>query len=333
MTTPPTMEDVALAAGVSHQTVSRVLNNHPHVSERTKKSVIAAIDKLGYRRNASARSLATRSSRIIGAVIVELGQYGPSNTLLGLQQAALEDDYIVNVVGLTSPGSTAVRESLDHLLGHPLDGIIVVAPVDSALDTLKDLKLPVPLVIIASGSTQEPNTVSVDQSLGARLAVRHLIKEGHETIAHLSGPPDWIDARQRRDGWARELAALQSAPGQLLEGDWSSESGYQRGLEIDVSSTSAIFVANDQMALGLMRALHERGLNVPGDISVVGFDDQPESSYFYPPLTTVRQDFHGLGRLSLDLLVSKIEGQEFTGSTLVAPALVIRDSTGPRPQK
>lgn len=330
---PPTMEDVALSAGVSHQTVSRVLNDHPHVSERTKKNVLAAIEELGYRRNASARSLVTRSAQIIGAVIVGLGQYGPSNTLLGLQEAALEDDYLVSVVGARNPGNTAIRESLDHLLGHPLDGIIVVAPYDSALALTQDLKLPVPMVIISAGEQTVANMVGVNQTLGAHLAVRHLIAHGHRAIAHLAGPAEWTESRQRLTGWETELANHGLPPGELLVGDWSAESGYRQGLEFDVAKTSAIFAANDQMALGLMRALHERGLRVPEDISVVGFDDQPEASHFFPPLTTVSQDFHGLGRRGLDVLVSQIEGTAFAGETLLKPTLVIRGSTGPAPAK
>ncbi|MFB9796395.1 LacI family DNA-binding transcriptional regulator [Arthrobacter citreus] len=300
---PPTMEDVARVAGVSHQTVSRVLNDHPNVSPQTKEKVSAAIGALGYRRNAAARSLVTRSSKVIGVIITELEQYGPASTLLGLQEAAFRNGYFVSVAGLRELTPSAVLESVNHLLNQAPDGIVVVAPVQAGVDLFRDLELKIPLDIVAGGLAPEGS-----QEQAARMAVGHLADLGHRSIAHLAGPEQWMDAQRRASGWRTELQArgLPAAP--PMTGDWGAESGYRNGLAFDAAAHSAVFVANDQMALGFMRALHERGISVPGDVSVVGFDDQPEAAYFLPPLTTVRQDFRGMGRYCIDQLLLEITG-------------------------
>lgn len=328
----PTMEDVAQLAGVSHQTVSRVLNGHPNVSSKARDRVSTAIAELGYRRNASARSLVTRSSRTIGVVCLEMGQYGPANTLLGLQEAAYGEGYFVTVAGLRVLSESALREALDHLLDQPLDGIIVVAPLDAAVKMVRRLELPVPLVVVEATGNAERGTVAVDQQRGARMAVRHLIDAGHRRIAHLAGPQEWLDAQQRLAGWRAELAESGLPHITPMEGNWTAESGYKNGLAFaDTRQATAVFVANDQMALGFMRALQERGLKVPEDVSVVGFDDQPEAAYFLPPLTSIRQDFQGLGRRCMQLLLSIIEERPFQASAFVAPELVVRASSAPLP--
>jgi DNA-binding LacI/PurR family transcriptional regulator len=300
---PPTMEDVARMAGVSHQTVSRVLNDHPNVSAGTKEKVSAAISELGYRRNAAARSLVTRSSKVIGVIITELEQYGPASTLLGLQEAAFRNGYFVSVAGLRELTRDAVLESVNHLLNQAPDGIVVVAPVQAGVDLFRDLELKIPLEIVAGGLAPEGS-----QEQAARMAVGHLADLGHRSIAHLAGPEQWMDAQRRASGWRGELLARGLVAAPPMTGDWGAESGYRNGLEFDAAAHSAVFVANDQMALGFMRALHERGISVPGDISVVGFDDQPEAAYFLPPLTTVRQDFRGMGRFCIDHLLLEVSG-------------------------
>ena len=324
------MEDVARMAGVSHQTVSRVLNDHPNVSPDTKERVSAAISELGYRRNAAARSLVTRSSKVIGVIITELGQYGPASTLQGLQEAAFRNGYFVSVAGLREMTRTAMLESVNHLLNQAPDGIVAVAPVQAGVDLFRKLELNIPLQVVASGLAPEGS-----QEHAARMAVAHLAELGHQTIAHLAGPEQWMDARQRAAGWRDELAArgLPAAPPAV--GDWGAESGYRIGLEFDPGAHTAVFVANDQMALGFMRALHERGISVPGDISVVGFDDQPEAAYFLPPLTTIRQDYHSMGSYCIDLLLQQVAGPDFEAvpadrpAGIPVPELVVRGSTAP----
>ncbi|MCC9196739.1 LacI family DNA-binding transcriptional regulator [Arthrobacter sp. zg-Y820] len=321
----PTMEDVARLAGVSHQTVSRVLNDHPNVSPATKERVSAAIEDLGYRRNAAARSLVTRSSKVIGVIITELEQYGPASTLLGLQEAAFRNGYFVSVAGLRGMTRKAMLESVNHLLNQAPDGIVVVAPAQATVDLFSNLELKIPLEIAANGLAPEGN-----QEYAARLAVAHLADLGHRTIAHLAGPEQWMDAQRRAAGWREELQARGLAAAPPMTGNWGSESGYRNGLEFDVAAHTAVFVANDQMALGFTRALHERGISVPGDISVVGFDDQPEAAYFLPPLTTIRQDFRAMGRYCIDRLLQQIAGSGASGpGSPPSPELIVRGSTAP----
>ena len=333
---PPTMEDVARVAGVSHQTVSRVLNEHPNVSQATRERVSAAIGELGYRRNAAARSLVTRSSKVIGVIITELEQYGPASTLLGLQEAAFQEGYFVSVAGLRELTPAAMLESVNHLLNQAPDGIVVVAPVQAGVDLFRDLQLTIPLEVVAGGLAPAGS-----QEQAARTAVAHLADLGHRNIAHLAGPEQWIDAQRRASGWRAELEARGLEAAAPMTGDWGAESGYRNGLEFDADAHTAVFVANDQMALGFMRALHERGISVPGDISVMGVDDQPEAAYFLPPLTTIRQDFRSMGRYCIDRLLLQIAGSaagaggesggtaDGTPEELPAPELMVRSSTAP----
>ena len=174
----------------------------------------------------------------------------------------------------------------------------------------------------------------VDQKLGARLAVAHLISLGHQRIGHVSGPLDWIDGQARVEGWREELAEAGLPDDLLIEGDWSAGSGYRIGQQLaEQRDATAVFVSNDQMALGLLRAFGEKGVRVPEDVSVVGFDDQPESAYFMPPLTTVRQDFEELGKRCMDLMRAQIEEGAAGGTLVVEPELVVRASTAPRPRR
>ncbi|MET4061837.1 DNA-binding LacI/PurR family transcriptional regulator [Arthrobacter sp. UYP6] len=331
------MEDVARVAGVSHQTVSRVLNDHPNVSPGTKDRVSAAIGELGYRRNAAARSLVTRSSKVIGVIITELEQYGPASTLLGLQEAAFRNGYFVSVAGLREMTRAAMLESVNHLLNQAPDGIVVVAPVQAGVDLFRKLEVTIPLEIVTSGLAPDGS-----QEQAARTAVAHLADLGHRSIAHLAGPDQWMDARQRAAGWREELAERGLPATPPIVGDWGAGSGYRIGLDFDDDAHTAVFVANDQMALGFMRALHERGIKVPHDVSVVGFDDQPEAAYFLPPLTTIRQDFRSMGSYCIDLLLQQVAGSGGAGpderasaqpvpgsSGIPVPELVVRSSTAP----
>ncbi|WP_416429652.1 LacI family DNA-binding transcriptional regulator [Paenarthrobacter nicotinovorans] len=322
------MEDVARVAGVSHQTVSRVLNNHPNVSSKTRERVEQAITELGYRRNTAARSLVTRRSQTIGVLGSELAQYGPSHTLLGVQQAARDAGYFVSVAGLREVTPETIKDAIAHFMDQSVDGIVVTVPHPGTFDVLRDITAQVPLVAVGSIGDEHLSGATVDQRQGAQLAVQHLLELGHQEIGHLSGPVDWIDAAARIEGWQDALAQAGLEPAALIEGDWSAECGYREGLKISADrSMTALFVANDQMALGVLRAFNETGVRVPDDISVVGFDDQPESAYFIPPLTTVAQDFEELGQRCIDLLLDRIEGGATGMAATVAPRLVVRSTT------
>lgn len=327
----PVMADVALLAGVSHQTVSRVLNDHPNVRANTRERVLAAIGDLGYRRNPAARALVTGHTRTLGVVSFETTLYGPASTLNGIEQAARAAGYFVSIVSMKAITRASVLEAVEYLSGQGVDGVVVVAPLRSAIRALADLPTGVPAVAVEGGRAGGVPVVSVNQVAGARLAVEHLLELGHETVWHVTGPPDWLEAEGRVKGWRNALTAAGRMVPEPIAGDWSPRSGYEAGRRLaEVAGLTAVFVANDQMALGLLRAFTERGVDVPGRVSVAGFDDVPESEFFNPPLTTVRQDFGEVGRRSIEVLLRQIEAGEGAGyeRALVRPRLVIRESTG-----
>ncbi|WP_035769427.1 LacI family DNA-binding transcriptional regulator [Arthrobacter castelli] len=329
------MADVAKAAGVSHQTVSRVLNAHPNVSPATKEQVEKAIADLGYRRNTAARSLVTRQSQTIGVLASELTQYGPANTLLGVEQAAREAGYFVSIAALRTEVSAAtINDALGRFMDQGVDGVVVVVPHPGTLDVLRGLSVDVPLVAVGASGDEWFKGVAVDQHQGGRLAVEHLLELGHRRIGHLSGPADWIDATSRIEAWRDALAAAGLGESVLMEGDWSAESGYRAGLRLagrrpaGELDCTALFVANDQMALGVLRAFYEAGISVPGDVSIVGYDDQPDAPYLIPPLTTVTQHFEELGRRCINALLEAFEGAGVRAG-VVEPELVVRSTTAP----
>lgn len=318
---PPVMADVARAAGVSHQTVSRVLNDHPNVRAETRARVLAAIDRLGYRRNLLARALVTRHSRTLGVVSFDTALYGPASTVYGIEQAARAAGYFVSIVSLRTIDQAGVRDALDYLAGQSVDGVVVVAPQRSAASALADLPRDLPAVAVEGGHEGDVPVVCVDQIGGARLATEHLLDLGHRTVWHVGGPSDWLEAEGRAEGWRAALEAAGRTVPEPLPGDWSPRSGYQAGrLLAREPGLTAVFVSNDQMALGVLRAFSEEGVRVPEQVSVVGFDDIPESAYFSPPLTTVRQDFGAVGRSSIEVLLRRIEGSgPYPRERLVVP--------------
>ena len=324
------MGDVAKLAGVSHQTVSRVLNNHPNVSSKTQERVESAIATLGYRRNTAARSLVTRRSRTIGVLACETGQYGPANTLLGVEQAGREAGYFVSIASLREVTAGSINDAIAHFRSQSVDGIVILVPHPDILAVLRNVTVPVPMVAVGAGVGNQLTGASLNQRLGARLAVEHLVELGHRNIAHISGPPHWIDAAERIKGWQEALGNAGLEAKVLLEGAWDAASGYSAGQAlVNLPAVTAVFVANDQMAVGVLRALQEAGLRVPGDLSVVGYDDQPEAAYFLPPLTTVKQDFEELGRRCMAAVLHRLEGGGGSGEQLVNPRLVVRATTGP----
>ncbi len=328
------MLDVARLAGVSHQTVSRVLNGHPSVRPETRVRVETAIRTLGYRRNSAARALATRRSSTVGLLTATSNQSGPIFTLVAVEQACRAAGLWVSVVSLSVYDPESVRSALDHFLDQGVDGIITIAPVRDAVLAASAVAPGLPLVVVApllAGSGGSLH-VAVDQRQGARSAVRHLVELGHTTIAHVPGPPDWLDAAEREAGWLAELSASGLRPGPSLPGDWSAASGYAAGRRLLAEpGPTAVFAANDLMALGLVRAVTEAGLRVPEDLSVVGFDDLEIAAYARPPLTTVRQDFGDLGRAAVDLLLARLVDEPAPPATLVEAVLQVRASTAPPP--
>nr|WP_307806376.1 LacI family DNA-binding transcriptional regulator [Streptomyces sp. FH025] len=327
----PVMADVAKLAGVSHQTVSRVLNGAPHVRPDTRDRVLAAIRELDYRPNSAARALVTRRSQTLGVVSFDSTLYGPAAMLEGIEQAARSAGYFVSVTSLRSLDGRSVQEAVDRLRDQGVEGVVVIAPQTSAVSAVARLSTSVPLVAVGSGDQIQVPMVSVGNLSGAEAATRHLLDLGHRTVHHVAGPANWLESRDREEGWRRTLEAAGAVVPHVERGDWSARSGYQAGLRIaELRDVTAVFCANDHMALGLLRALHEAGRSVPGDISVVGFDDIPEAAYFSPPLTTVRQDFGELGRRALELLVEGLEGTTRSRAHVqISPEMVLRRSVGP----
>jgi DNA-binding LacI/PurR family transcriptional regulator len=325
------MTDVARIAGVSHQTVSRVLNNHPSVSEQTRLRVQAAIAELGYRRNHAARTLVTGRSQLIGVVAQSSTLFGPASMLSAVEQTASAAGFAVSVGSVRSLDRRAVSEAAGRLLDQRVAGIVIIVPVASANEALDELPEDVPLVVIDGDPNRTSTLATVDQQAGARLATRCLLDAGHRTVWHVRGPADWFDSQGRVQGWRQELTEAGAEVPPLVDADWTAASGYRAGQMLArMPEVTAIFAANDHLALGLLRALNERGRRVPQDVSVVGFDDVPEAAYFIPPLTTVRPDFDAVAREGLTLLLRQIEsGQPVQERRTIAPSLVVRDSVGP----
>ena len=326
---PAVMTDVAKLAGVSHQTVSRVLHDSPHVRRGTRERVLAAIRKLDYRPNPVAQALVTGRSRSLGVVSFDTTLYGPASTLLGIEEAAHDRGYAVSIASLRSLNRASVVGAVQRLRDQGVDGVVVIAPQRAAVDALLHLPPEVPVVAVEAGPDDSVPVVAVDQIAGAAAATRHLLELGHRNIWHIGGPVDWLEAEQRIEGWRSALRTAGAAEPPLFRGDWSARSGYDVGEHLLAESgVNAVFVANDQMALGLLRRLHEAGRETPGEISVVGFDDIPEAAYFTPPLTTVRQDFAEVGRSCLHLLLAQIDSRVRSWTrVVVAPELVVRGST------
>ena len=217
---------------------------------------------------------------------------------------------------------------VESLLRERVEAVVLIAEDVALLDVVRSLEAGVPIIAVAAGQHRGPLTVSIDQYRGAREAVRHLVSLGHRNIAHLAGPATSPDAIERVRGWRDELAEARLVATELSHGDWSAASGHRFGTQLAADSSTAVFVGNDQMAIGLMAALRTRGLRIPEDISVVGFDDVPEAAYFVPPLTTVRQDFASLGALTMQQVLIALEEPEAVAESIPIPTrMVLRDST------
>ncbi len=311
-------------------TVSRVLHRYPGVREETRVRVEEAIDALGYRVHIAARTLAGGSSGVVGVVSVGASHYGPSSTVFAIAAAAREVGRATNVAILPDVSESSLRQAIDHLSAVHVDGIIVNAFVQAAIEALGRVETNLPLVVLCGDQAPGWPSVAVDQRAGARLATRHLLELGHHTVHHVRGPAGWIDADGRAAGWREELRKWRRKAPRPLVGDWSAKSGYAAGqrLAADPSAT-AVFVANDHMAMGVLLALSQAGRRVGTDVSVVGFDDTAESAFTTPPLTTVRQDFDAVGREGLALLLHAIAGDRAEEHVTVEPILVCRASTGP----
>jgi DNA-binding LacI/PurR family transcriptional regulator len=330
--------DVARLAGVSQKTVSRVFNGEQYVSAEVRRRVLEAAEELGYRLNQAARALASGRTRTIGVVTLGTALYGPASLLTGIERAARDAGYALRVVNTLEGDPGGVAGAVQSLLEQGVDGIVVSEPIDEGAVSLS-VDVPV-LVLGAPAEFAGPRAVAagVGAEALARAATEHLLDLGHLTVHHIAGPERWFAARDRVAGWRAALAAHDREQPPVIEGDWSAGSGYAAGRELVLGAASrgdvtAVFAANDDMAIGLMRALTDAGLRVPDDVSVVGFDDIPLAPYVSPPLTTVRQPFDTVAREGLRLLVRVIEKPDAEPPPATDPPvdLVVRSSTAPPP--
>lgn len=328
----PVMTDVARLAGVSHQTVSRVINGAASIRPATRDRVLDAIEKLGYRPNTAARALVSGRSGMIGVIGSAGAFFGPTSIQRSVEETARAAGFFVSSVSIASVDRAELDGAMEHLMRVGVEGVVLVAGNREAVEVVRSRQSTLPVVVVEGDLSRTPLTVGVDQAEGARLATNHLLDLGHREIAHVAGPTDWPEAAARVEGWRSALAAAGVRADIPLRGDWSPESGYAAGQALAARpEVTAVFVANDQMAIGVLRALHEAGRRVPEDVSVVGFDDVPESAYLVPPLTSIRQDFATVGHLAIEALRGAIAGAAPTSTDLIPPTLVVRASTGPVP--
>lgn len=322
------MFDVAERSGVSHQTVSRVLNNHKNVSERTRKKVLKAMEELGYRPNLVARALVTGKTATIGVLSHNTTLFGPASTLHSVQSAAREQGYKTSIYSLKSEDKDSIIAGIEQLKHDGVDGIVIIAPQIKGTKEVSAVIGRFPAVLVENESTESLPSVNVDQFFGAYELTKHLINLGHKSIAHISGPKDWYESQGRTKGYKKALAEYKLATNLVWEGDWSAHSGYENTFKIlKNKDITAIFAGNDAMALGSLKAIYESGLKVPVDISVVGFDDLPESSFFSPALTTAKQDFHAVGIQALEILLGLINKSKSRMNIAIKPDVFIREST------
>jgi DNA-binding LacI/PurR family transcriptional regulator len=326
-----TLDDVAQQAGVSSQTVSRVVNRHPYVAEATRRRVLDVIQQLDYRPNRAARQLATRRSGILGIVTSAIYHYGPSQMVNHVEHTAKARGYGVSLSIVESMELAEIRTAIDYLGDRLVDGLILITPTTGVTYTeLTQVCGGVPFVQLDTDLGAQVPSIVIDQHYGSRIATQYLIDRGHRDVSAISGPLNWHGAQARHVSWRETLLAAGLTPGMVVEGDWTAASGYQAARQIlDAKAHfTALEAANDQMALGAIRALHEQGLCVPEDVSIIGFDDRPEAAYFDPPLTTVQQNFAAVGEQSVEYLVDMIENPDLPiHQRVLYPQIIERQST------
>jgi len=321
----PTLYDVARLAGVSHQTVSQVVKSGPNVKPETRRRVEAAVAQLNYTPNMAARTLASAKSHRIGALFFDrYDEVGPTRTMQAAVDHARDAGFVVDIVGFDPRSPTRIDSAVELVLQAGVAGVLVFAPTAEVIDAVRQHDLPVPVVFesIAASTSNEPR-------MGTRMATEYLADLGHRRFLHVSGPLSWVPAQHRAHQFHDVVAERELVSVAEFEGDWSARSGYESGMRMPLDDgVTAIVVANDQMALGVLKALKQRNIRVPHDISVIGFDDIAEAAFFEPALTTISSDFEGQGRMAMDALLSAIDPlrpREVESSR--DPVLIVREST------
>jgi len=335
-----TIYDVAEKAGVSRQTVSRVLNDRQDVSEETRKRIKEVMDELGYHPSAVAQSLSRQKSFLFGVVTAGLRFIGPSRTLSGITSKAEELGYGLLLKELASFNQNNVKPLLQWFKSHQVDGIIWAAPeIEDNRHWINNTlsEIDIPIIFLTMEEQKEVTIVTTDNYSGARMATRHLLEQGRKHIAHISGPLEWWEARQRKKGWEDELKSAKFKINDKMwsQGNWSSRSGLMAFQDLlgKYPEMDGVFVGNDQMALSVLRSSLEIGKKIPQDISVIGFDGIADSEFYCPPLTTISQNQDELGRVAVAELASQVERKISKNIVVepkyitIQPELIIRQST------
>jgi LacI family transcriptional regulator len=335
-----TISQVAKEAGVSSQTVSRVINNRPEITPETRQHVQDVIKRLGYQPNAIARSLIQRRSHTLGVVTSGLEYYGPSHILIGVEQGANQAGLSILLNLIHQPETQDIGSIINGLVSRQVEGIIWAVPeIDSNRSWFRENlhQLSIPVVFLSTQPRENLNVVEIDNRHGAYIATQHLLERGYEKIGLIAGPLTWWAASERRRGWQDALtdAGISFDDSWVMEGNWSADSGEQglHALLQKFPDVQAVFACNDQMALGLMRAARKLGKRIPEDLAVVGFDDIPESAFYYPPLTTIRQGLYDLGIVAVQTFMKlrqEPQKEDVTPTAhlvMLQPQLVVREST------
>ena len=339
MSKKATLKEVALAASVSAQTVSRVVNKRPDVAEDTRQRIQQIIEEMGYQPNTHARSLITRHSYTLGVVTTGLEFFGPSTVLVGLQQEAERLGYSLNLISTQKLEKEDYRQILYNFGGSQVDGIIwAVPPVgDNRELYIAPLLSDTPPIIFLNHPRVGFSVVAIDNHHGAALATQHLIQQGYQHIGIITGPSAWWEASERYRGWKETIATagLTGKPSFVVEGDWTAAGGEKAFLELVKQNpeVDAVFVSNDQMALGVLKAAHRLGMTIPDNMGIVGFDDYPESAFFIPSLTTIRQPLKEMGAAAVRevlqmVAVHRENLEDYEPKTItLQPRLIVRESS------
>ena len=320
--------DVAKLAGVSHQTVSRVLNNHSSLKPATREKVEKAITDLSYRPSQAARQLVTSQSRLIGVLIAEADLYGPASILNAMEKVARKEGYSIISIAVSAESRDSWREAIDQLRNLDIDGVITIALPEQLVKEIENSLDGAVIVIVDSEPSKKFDVVNVDNIYGATIATQHLIDAGHTEILHVTGPEHDYESNKRKVGYETTMKSAKLKP-EIIIGDWSIATGFEAGRKVINmrKRPTAVFCANDHLALGMIKAFSESGIDVPGDISIIGFDNIPESGYLIPGLTTVNQSFDELGNNAIERMLLQLRASSKKEAVVIKPALVLRSST------
>jgi len=322
--------DVAKLAGVSHQTVSRVMNNHVSIRPATKERVLKAMKQLDYQPNLAARSLVTTKSNMLAFLIADTVLYGPVGMNNAMERHARHSGYLVVSLSVIPGDAESLNEALASLRVLQIEGLVTIALPPESVKLATESFPDIPMVSLDTYDIGNAHAVGIDNFEGGYRATKHLLDLGHTKILHVAGQFDSFEAQSRRKGYEKAMTDKKLKP-DVIQGDWTADTGLKIGVDLNlgVGGYTAIFAANDYLALGLMKALRLRGIEVPRDISLIGFDDIPEATYLTPALTTMRQDFKGLGEAAMGMLLAELANSDPTTRENLIPEIIVRESTSP----